>query len=344
MTDMRFCPFRGLMTVKKRFLVIPIFLILFAAALFFLLKPGPPEKVERLRVGVFADTICALVYVAQEQGFIKRHGLDLTIENYQAGTFAVNDLLSGKNDVATASEYVLSLQGFKRKDLRAIGTISTSEITEVVARRDRGIKKPEDLKGKLIGFNKGTANAFYLSAFLSFNNIHPEEIRTVDLKPAEMAGALSEGRVDAVISYPPFLNAIKKTLAGSALSWQAQAGRDLQFLLITTEGLVKTRPEVISAFLKGLLEAEAFLKKHERDGQEMMKRLLGIDQEAVTSTWSKTRFRVRLDQNLLTLMEDEGRWAIKNGLVEAERIPNYSTYLYLDGLKRIKPEAVGVSY
>jgi NitT/TauT family transport system substrate-binding protein len=52
---------------------------------------------------------------------------------------------------------------------------------------------------------------------------------------------------------------------------------------------------------------------------------------------------VRLDQELLTLMEDEGRWAVRNKLAEAEKIPDYSTFLYAGGLKKIKPEAVGVS-
>jgi hypothetical protein len=45
------------------------------------------------------------------------------------------------------------------------------------------------------------------------------------------------------------------------------------------------------------------------------------------NTWSKARFRVRLDQSLVTLMEDEGRWAIRNNPVEAEKTPDDSTYL-----------------
>jgi NitT/TauT family transport system substrate-binding protein len=53
---------------------------------------------------------------------------------------------------------------------------------------------------------------------------------------------------------------------------------------------------------------------------------------------------VRLDQDLLTLMEDEGRWAIRNKLVDAEKIPDYSTFLHLEELRKIKPEAVGVAY
>ena len=79
----------------------------------------------------------------------------------------MNDLLADKVDVATATGFVLALQGFKRSDLRAIGTISSSDNVEVVARRDRGIKNPEDLRGKRIGVSKGTVNEFFLTAFLS---------------------------------------------------------------------------------------------------------------------------------------------------------------------------------
>ena len=52
---------------------------------------------------------------------------------------------------------------------------------------------------------------------------------------------------------------------------------------------------------------------------------------------------VRLDQDLLTLMEDEERWAIRNKLVDAKKIPDYSVFLDLEGLRKIKPEAVGAN-
>jgi ABC-type nitrate/sulfonate/bicarbonate transport system substrate-binding protein len=307
-------------------------------------KAAGPEKVERLRVGLLPDSISALLYIAREQGLFKRHGLDVVFENYQAGAYAVNDLLADKIDVATAIEFVLVLQGFKREDLRSIGTISSSDTIEVIARKDRKIGKPEDLKGKIVGSSKGTATDFFLSTFLSFNNIHPGEIRTVDVKPADVLTALSEGKIDAAVSFSPFSGLIKRSLAGRSLSWPAQGGRDFYYLLITREELVSSRPGVIDNLLRGLLEAEEFLMKHEREAQDMMKRILNIDQEALMSTWSKTRFRVHLDQNLVTLMEDEARWAIRNKLVDAEKIPDYSTFLYLEGLKKIKPEAVGVSY
>jgi len=319
--------------------------IIFAGLAFFLFRhPTYPEKVEKLRVGVAANPICALIYVAHQQGFFKRHGLDVTIESYPAGAYAVDDLLSGKVDVAAAAESVLALWGFKRKDLRGIGTISASDTVEVIARKDHGIEKPEDLKGKLVGVPRGTVNDFFLSVFLSINNIRLGEVRMVDLKPDEIVTALSEGKIDAAVNFTLFVDEIKKRLADKVLSWPAQGGRNFYFLLFTREELVKTRPNVIAALLKGVLEAETFVKKHEKEVQDIMKNILGIDQVTLMNTWSKTRFLVRLDQDLLTLMEDEGRWAIKSKLVDAETIPDYSTFLYLEGLRKIKPEAVGISH
>ena len=131
-------------------------------------KPSVPQKAEKLRIAIYPDTVSALIYIAQEQGFFKRHGLDVSFEDYQTGVLAVNGLTAGKADAATATEFVLAIQGFKREDLRVIAAISFSDSMEVVARRDRGIKNPEDLKGKIVGVPKTTIAEFFLNAFLSF--------------------------------------------------------------------------------------------------------------------------------------------------------------------------------
>ncbi len=213
------------MRTKARFLTILLVLILFGvASLFFLKNLRSPEKIEKLRIGAYAGPISALVYVAQQQGFFKRHGLDLTIENYQTGALAVEDLVAGKVDVATAAEFVLALQGFKRQDLRTIGTVSASDNCEVIARRDRGIGKPDDLRGKRVGVSKGTGSEFFLNVFLSFNGIRPTQIVEVPLKPAEMVAALSEGRIDAASWVPPFTDEMNKKLAHNAISWSTQGG------------------------------------------------------------------------------------------------------------------------
>jgi NitT/TauT family transport system substrate-binding protein len=213
---------------------------------------------------------------------------------------------------------------------------------EVVARRDRGIKNPEDLKGKIVGVPKTTIAEFFLNTFLSLRTIHSGEVRTVDLKPTDLVAALLEGKVDAASCFPPFSNTMKKTLGQNAVWWPIQGGQDYHLVVMIRDELIKNRPLAVNGFLKGVIEAEDFLRKDEDGAQHIVERALGTGHESVANTWAKTRFRVRLDQSLLTLLEDEGRWAIQNKLVTAQKVPNYLNFLYLDGLEKIKPEVVTV--
>ena len=227
-------------------------IILAVLAVLFIRGFAVPQKVESLRVGVLPDPICALLYIAKQRGIFKRQGLELSLKNYQTGAYAMNDLLEGRLDMVTASEFVLALQGFKREDLRTIGSICASDTIEIIARRDRGIEKPEHLKGKRVGVSKGTNSEFFLNTFLSLNGIPPEEIQRVDLKPAEIAAALSEGKIDA----PTLLfgrEAIKKQLGSNAVSWSAQSGRDYFELLITTHEWIKAGPGRSPVSSKGSL-------------------------------------------------------------------------------------------
>jgi hypothetical protein len=50
-----------------------------------------------------------------------------------------------------------------------------------------------------------------------------------------------------------------------------------------------------------------------------------------------------LDQFTLISLEDQARWAIRNRLTDAEKVPNYLDYIYPGVLKAVKPEAVKIA-
>lgn len=310
------------------------------AVLFVRMGSGPKER-ERLKVGVI-ESISALIYVGQERGIFKRNGLDLSLKNYQTGLYSVNDLVEGKIDVAGCAELVLALQGFKRSDLRALATLASAESVDVVARKDRGINRPEDLRRKRVGVSRNTITDFFLHSFLSFHGVSPSEIQMIDLKPSEMVTALAEGKIDAASCFDPYSDTLKKNLGRNAIFWSAQGGQDYYYLLIVRDELIKARPRVVINLLKGVLEAETFVKEHDKESMEITARALNLDPGILSKYWGRGRYRVRLDQGVLTLMEDEARWAIRNKMVDGQRVPNYLNSFYLDGLEKLKPDAVSV--
>ena len=328
---------------RKGILVVVVagMIVLAVLAVLFIRKDGGPKEREKLKVGVNEAT-SVLIYVGDQQDMFKRHGLEISLKNYQLGLYSINDLVEGKIEVAGCTELVLALQGFKRSDLRALGTIASADAIDVVARKDRGINRPEDLRGKRVGVNRNTISDFFLLSFLSFHGVPSTEIQMIDLRPSEIVTALAEGKIDAASCFYPYSDTLRKTLGENGVSWSAQGGQDYYFLLIVRDELIKTRPRAVTGLLKGVLEAETFLKEHDKESMEITARALNLDPGILAQYWGRGRFRVRLDQEILTLMEAEARWAIRNKMVDGQKVPNYLNSLYLDGLEKLKPDAVTV--
>ncbi len=300
--------------------------------------PAVPDKVTLGIVG----TQAALVYIAQDLGLFRKNGIDATIREYEYGLMAVNDLVTGSIDMATATEYVHASKSVRNDDLRILATISAVQDLEIVARRDRGIREARDLKGKKIAATRGTNFEFFLGVFLTDNEIPLKSVQIVDIRPAEMAAAISAGRVDAVSTFPPHSGVVKSSLGTNAVSWPTQGGQSYYFVLDAKESYVKSNGGVIERVLLSLLEAEHYVRQNEAEAKKIIEKRLNLDQATLSSIWPMYRFRVRLDQDLIILMQNESRWMIRNNLSGSREVPDYFRQIHIDGLGKLEPGAVGI--
>jgi hypothetical protein len=131
-------------------------------------------------------------------------------------------------------------------------------------------------------------------------------------------------------------------LGKAALSWPIQAGRHYYFLLTAKERLIQTRPVMIERLLKALVAAEHFFRTHEALAYKMLEEGFKLDRVYLQSVRNPKSFQVRLDEALLILMDDEAQWIINNKLTDKREVPNYLESIYIQGLERIKPEAISI--
>jgi len=298
-------------------------------------------KPEELTLGTPVSDDSTLIYVAYEQGYFRNQGLKVTLKDYPSGAAAAAALAKGEVDVAPATEFVFVNHVLDKEDVNIFGTIVAANNGELVARKDHGIERPSDLKGKKIGVLLRSGGEFFLGTFLAFNDLSFFAVHTVNLGMEEMAEALSKGTVDAVAGFSPYLFDIKKRLGTLAISWPLQHDQDFYFVLISKNGFTKARPEAVKKLLRGLVQAEDFARAHPEDARAMLQKRLGLGPDEVAAMWRQDRFEVRLPQNLLLLMEDETRWMrVRQGREIA--MPNYLSFVYRQGLEAVKPEAVGI--
>ena len=304
-------------------------------------KPKYTGLVEIITLAAYAGETGALVYVAEDQGFFEKNGLEVTIKDYESGKAATNILIAGEADIATAADDVFISNALDHADLRVFGTVATAEVTGLIARKDKGILTINDLIGKKVGVTKNTGCEIALASFLLDNDFSINEVELVDLKPSEILEAISNGDIDAAVTWDPNVYNIKKELGDNAVNW-GNIQESFYFVLITKKEWLENNPAAAERFMKSVLEAEDYIKDNSEEAKEFIKNRFDYEQDYIDYSWPKQEFAVVLEQGMLIWFESITRWRIKNNLVDATEVPNYLNYIYIDALNEVKPEAISI--
>jgi len=294
----------------------------------------------------FAYTIlpdAALVQVAQQQGYFQQEGLDVTPQVHQIGKAALDAVMEGKADFATVAETPVVFAILKGKKIDIVATINTSNKNmAIVARKDHGIRLPYDLKGKKIATTFGTIGEFFMDTMLMTNGISRKDVKVVNLAPEIMQDALVNGDVDAISTWNPILIRTQNKLGNKSITFYGEDIYTQTYNVVATQSYIDKNPSMVNKILLALIKAEEFAKQKPAEAQKVVADVSRTDKGLIGETWDVNHLSVALDQSLLLAMEDESRWAIKSGLVNKTKIPNYLDYIYFYGLDSIKPKAVRI--
>jgi ABC-type nitrate/sulfonate/bicarbonate transport system substrate-binding protein len=142
----------------------------------------------------------APLWIADQAGFFKKHGLDVQVVYISAGSVIIPAILSGQVDIANMSSAPALTAWSRGAELATVGVTSNLLLHVVMARGS--IKKPEDLKGRKIGSDRyGSLSDLVLREALRHYNLAPDRdvavIQTGGLP--ERLGALKVGAVDGAI-------------------------------------------------------------------------------------------------------------------------------------------------
>lgn len=299
---------------------------------------GPVEKV---LVGVVGDT-SALLLLAQEHGYFEDYGLDVELKKYESGAPALAGLIKGSPDVVVGSDFAGVRSSFTTNNFKIIASVAKVDKFEVVARKDRGIATPGDLKGKKLGITKGSAGEFWAGTFLTYNKLAPSDVVLVDLPPNQLTNAIVNGDIDAVLNFEPHVFNTKKRLGDVAVSWLGDSGQGIYSLLYATPDIVKNRPVAVERLMQSLVRAEAYMQANTAEGEGFIVNYFKYDKAYARETLPKFDFRVILDQSLLIAMEEQARWMIERKLTDKTTVPNYLDFVSVEALKRAQPSAVTI--
>ncbi len=305
-------------------------------------KGGYSGKVESINFGTVPVVAAALIYLAQDQHFFAANGLSVNIKDYATGVATTDALLKGDTDISWVAEFPFVKRAFVKEKISIIAVVDRFSEQYLFGRKDRGINTVADLRRKKIGIPRNTIAEFYLGRFLELNGMNIRDVSLVDVPPPQSIGAITSGSIDGVIAWEPYSSQIRVQLADRAVALQVQSNQQGFGTIVSRNDWISGHPEVVNRFLKSLAQAEDYLTRNPAAAKAILRKSLNYDDAFTETIWSENQFSLSLDQSLIAAMEDEARWMIKNNLTTEKKVPNFLDYIYEDGLKAIKPEAVKI--
>jgi NitT/TauT family transport system substrate-binding protein len=201
------------------------------------------------------------VWLGEDQGFYKKHGLDVTSVFTGSGSVTSQALIAGEAKLASTSVGPTAAAFGAGADLVILaGTIHILPYQFWVLPQ---IRQPADLKGKRVAISTFGSGS-HLAAEVALQSLGLDPIRDkiaimqVGTQPDRVA-ALATGRVDATPLEPGFGQAAKdKGLTVLADLTKTDAPY-LNTVLVTSRKFAKESPQLVESFLKGTIDGFAFL-------------------------------------------------------------------------------------
>ena len=283
-----------------------------------------PPKIEKLTLAAETSLLPTSVWVAEKKNFFKEEGLNLTIKEFISGKLSFSAMLEGDQGIhiSTVAPTPIMFKSFERNDFSILSTFVYSfEDVKVIARKDKGINTPADLRGKKIGTPLGTTGQFFIEAFFKHHNLSAKDSIIVDIAPNKLPSAIEFNKVDAIVVWEPHAYKSRKLLGDRAIHLPSSTVYKETFNFMVMKKYAKSHPETLTKFLRAIKRATEFIKKNKEAAQRIVVERLNLNHTVTIALWDDFNFELSLDNELIKTLEEEAKWAIKNNLPSKKRFP-----------------------
>ncbi|PWC81975.1 ABC transporter ATP-binding protein [Azospirillum sp. TSH100] len=170
---------------------------LMAASLMTSLPASAQEKLS-VMLDWFVNPDHAPLVVAQEKGFFKDAGLEVTLTAPADPNDPPKLVAAGGTDIAVSYQPQLILQVDEGLPLVRIGTLVSTPLNSVVVLRDGPVKSLKDLKGRKVGYSIAGFEDALLGAMLEKQGLSLKDVELVNVN-FSLSPSLLSGQVDAVV-------------------------------------------------------------------------------------------------------------------------------------------------
>ncbi|MGP0092014.1 MAG: ABC transporter substrate-binding protein [Xanthobacteraceae bacterium] len=209
------------------------------------------------------------IFIAQEQGFLKKRGVDIDVIASRGGGEAMKAYIAGDVQLIATGFPEVGLLRSRGVDVELFFAQLQRVPFALIGRKDRNITSVADLKGRTVAVTSPGSLTWILTRyFIKLQGMDPDrDVVLVSVGGGgEILGALQSNRADAAMVFEPFITiALQQELATVVVDVAAQLDAFSSAPLVTSKAFVEKSPKEAQAIVDALTEALNYLHS-EKEG------------------------------------------------------------------------------
>ena len=259
-----------------------------AAAAFIFSGTLAAQAQQKVKMAYTAVSGFTLGYVAEQQGFFQKHGVDVEFVQTAISGNVPGAIVSTSVDVGGVTLPSVLQANDAGLDLVVFAGGAVYPLTGdvLVVRPNSGIKTTKDLKGKAVGVpGLGALLHIMLRRDLKANGVDPDSVRYVEVGFPQAADALKSGQIDAYPAQAPFTARIIQSGAGVPVANWLKSTPDGTPTVVwaTTRKWAEAHKQAIEGMRAGRREAKEFVKTHKAETDQAVAKYTGLPPQVVAS-------------------------------------------------------------
>jgi NitT/TauT family transport system substrate-binding protein len=250
-------------------------------ALAIVLVAGPAFAGEQIKIAVSVWLGYAPLYLAKEKGFYQKRGLDVDVVVINSpvdrrAAFAADRI---QGFATTVDTLVMTAAAETPIPVKQVLVLDASHGADGLVAK-KAIKTIQDLKGKTVaGQMGGGASYFWLNWVLAQNGMKLSDLKMVDMRAPDAGAAFVAEKVDAAVTWEPWLHRAKATPHGHVLySSDKTPGIIVDSIGFKPEFLAK-RGDDVKKIVAAWNEAIAFMQSNTAEADAIMAKFSNLTPE-----------------------------------------------------------------
>jgi len=192
-------------------------------------------------------------YLGKERGYFDQEGIDLDIQEGRGSGVTVQAVAAGTATFGYADVPTMIKAASKGAPVTAVGVALQTSPMSVMGFADKNIRKPEDIKGKIVAVTPGDSMSQIWPLFLKKTGLKDDDFRQVAGDAQTKLNAVMNGQADLLLGYV-MDQAIKlqdaKQKAVYPIRFADYGVNLVSSGIIVQKDFVKSKPDVVKRFMR----------------------------------------------------------------------------------------------